>query len=177
MNLNATSGSNFNNPGTPHEVNIMRFDDDDNNNNNDDYNDNGGSDKPSDFSLQPISRKLSISELRKMNSEKEERGEEYGLNDNIMKENNDFNINNNKSISMQRRSISESRNQENKENDIPRRKLPPTLPSKKRNTLEPLKTQSEKINLENDVFKEENGFDLSFSETIKNRNRNENKQD
>jgi len=177
MNLNATSGSNFNNPGTPHEVNIMRFDDDDNNNNNDDYNDNGGSDKPSDFSLQPISRKLSISELRKMNSEKEERGEEYGLSDNIMRENNDFNVNNNKSISMQRRSISESRNQENKENDIPRRKLPPTLPSKKRNTLEPLRTQSEKINLENDVFKEENGFDLSFSETIKNRNRNENKQD
>jgi hypothetical protein len=67
MNLNATSGSNFNFslnniPGTPHEVNIMRFDDDGENEDN-------GSDKPADFNLMPMSRKLSISELRKMNTE------------------------------------------------------------------------------------------------------------
>lgn len=160
-----------NQPGTPHEVNIMRFDDDDDA-------DHDVSDKPADFNLMPISRKLSISELRKMNTE-----EYNGSSNDVMKENNSFNENNNndvgnKPISLQRRSISESRNQDNnKENEVQRRKLPPTLPSKKRtNKLEPLK-QSEKINLENDVFKEENGFDLSFSETIKNKNRDKERQE
>jgi len=164
MNLNGTNTSNFNTSiGVPHEVNVMRFDDDEDNSD--------GIDRP-DLNLMQISRKLSISELRKMNVEENtDKGENIN---NIMRENNQNE--NNKPISVQRRSVSESRNndKENKENEIPKRRLPPTLPSQKRkNKLEPLKQSTKNNVLENnDIFKEEgNGFDLSFSE-MKNNNSN-----
>ena len=128
QNLNATSGSIFNTqqlPGTPHEVNVMRFDDDD---------EGEGREIP-DLNLMNNSRKLNISELRKINNSDED------ANSNVMSERNQSNINNNAkgSISSQRRSISEQRNQEsNKENELSRRKLPPSMPSQKRkNKLEP----------------------------------------
>jgi hypothetical protein len=157
QNLNATSGSMFNTqqlPGTPHEVNVMRFDDDD---------EGEGREMP-DLNLMNSARKLSISELRRMNNSDED------ANSNVMSERNQSNINNNAkgSISSQRRSISEQRNQEsnsNKENEVSRRKLPPSMPSQKRkNKLEPLKQSGNNNAFETDVFQEDkNGFDLSFN--------------
>jgi len=174
QNLNATSGSMFNTqqlPGTPHEVNVMRFDDDD-------EGDDLGREMP-DLNLMNSSRKLSISELRRMNNGDEDAN---NSNNNVMSERNQSNINNNAkgSISSQRRSISEQRNQENnKENEVSRRKLPPSMPSQKRkNKLEPLKQSGNNNAFETDVFQEDkNGFDLSFNESMKNRSNIKKKND
>jgi len=167
MNLNGTNTSNFNPniPGTPHEVNVLRFDDEDDNSD--------GIDRP-DLNSMQISRKLSISELRKMNNDDSNDNKVENIN-NIMRENNQNE--NKRTISLQRRSESESRNndKENKENEVQKRRLPPTLPSQKRkNKLEPLKQKGENSMLDNnDIFKEEgNGFDLSFSEMKNNTNNN-----
>lgn len=183
QNLNATSGSMFNTqqlPGTPHEVNVMRFDDDgdgDNDNSNNDS-DGPGMDRP-DLNLMPISRKLSISELRKMNKGDEDGVDDINKNNSVMREkdlDSNDNISNNTprgSISMQRRSISEQRTEgNNKENEVSRRKLPPAMPSQKRKSkLEPLKQSGNNNVFESDVFQEDkNGFDLSFNGDKKNRN-------
>lgn len=117
---------------TTHEVNVLKFDDE---------KDEG--EGFTDNSIQLISRKLSISELRKLNQESNEEFTPLSTTNSINKQAFEFG---------------------DKENDK-KKKLPPMAPNKRKNKLEPLRSVKVENQDEIDIFKSQDAFELSFSDT------------
>jgi len=167
-----TTGSGMNQTGPKHEVNVLRIEDDDNNNANDIDNDEGTLIE----TIMPITRQLSISQLRKMAQEQEDK-EDLNVSEprNRQSESERQDKLSRGPLNSTPFGKSEGNNKENVGNpNLPRKnKLPPMLPpTKKKGRLEPLK-ESLKSGKQNqsetedgdDVFKGGDAFEMSFSDT------------
>jgi len=160
--LNSTTRTNISNlnnsQGLQHEVNVLKFGDEPLDN------DNEGESEGEGMlidNIMPITRKLSISELRRIAQDESDKG-----NNDIITEEKPL------KASVNTTPFKDGNDKENTNGLQRKNKLPPMLPpTKRKGKLEPLKEKNVKIDNQNgdeldDIFKGgDSAFELSFSDT------------